>query len=164
MQTTTRAECLSRLLRFGLLVLAVAGTGNGFASPTDGVPAHFSRTPLSIETAHGRREFDVQLAQSDAEQELGLMWVRILPVDQGMIFPMDPPRIASFWMKNTYIALDLLFVDKNRRIACIETGVPLTPDIVTCAKPASAVLEIAGGQAAAQRIRVGDRVIWTTPH
>jgi hypothetical protein len=164
MQTITHHESLIRLLRLSLWVLAVAGTGNGFASPTDGVPAHFSRAPLTIETAHGRREFDVQLAQSDTEQELGLMWVRILPVDQGMIFPMDPPRIASFWMKNTYIALDLLFLDKNRRIACIKTGVPLTPDIVTCAEPVSAVLEIAGGQAAAQRIRVGDRVIWGPPH
>jgi uncharacterized membrane protein (UPF0127 family) len=88
------------------------------------------------------------------------MWVRILPVDQGMIFPMEPPRIASFWMKNTYIALDLIFLDKNGRIACIQTGVPLTLDIVTCAEPASAVLEIAGGQASAQHIRVGDKVAW----
>ena len=159
MQTIRRAETWGKLLRAGILaVTAVAGSA--LASPTDGVPAQFAHAQLQIETARGRRSFDVQVARSDAEQELGLMWVRILPVDQGMIFPMDPPRIASFWMKNTYIALDLLFLDKNGRIACIHTGIPLTLDIVTCAEPASGVLEIAGGQASAQRIRVGDRVVW----
>jgi len=81
-----------------------------------------------------------------------------------MIFPMDPPRIASFWMKNTYIPLDLLFLDRNHRIACIRTGVPLTLDIVTCSEPAGAVLEIAGGQAIAQHIRVGDKVSWSASH
>ena len=161
MQSITRAEARARRLALIGFLLAAA-VGSAFASPTDGVPAHFARASLRIETAHGRRNFDVQVAQSDAEQELGLMWVRILPVDQGMIFPMQPPRIASFWMMNTYIALDLIFLDKSGRIACIQTGVPLTLDIVTCAEPASAVLEIAGGQAAAQRIRVGDRVMWST--
>jgi len=157
MQKITRARALTRALAF--LVLATAA-GGGFASPTDGVPAQFAHAAIKIETARGRREFDVQVAQSDAEQELGLMWVRILPVDQGMIFPMNPPRVASFWMKNTYIPLDLLFLDRQGRIACIQTGTPLTLDIVTCAEPASAVLEIAGGQASAQRIRVGDKVSW----
>jgi uncharacterized membrane protein (UPF0127 family) len=149
---------LKRSLAVLVAVMAIAASA--WASPTDGVPAQFRHAPLRIETAHGPRDFDVQVAQSDAEQELGLMWVRILPVDQGMIFPMEPPRIASFWMKNTYIALDLLFLDRKGHIACIRTGVPLALDIVTCAEPASAVLEIAGGQASAQHIRVGDKVIW----
>jgi uncharacterized membrane protein (UPF0127 family) len=161
MQTIRRAEAAGRLFLAGLLIVA-AIAGTALASPTDGIPAHFSHAQLQIETARGKRSFDVQVARSDAEQELGLMWVRILPVDQGMIFPMDPPRIASFWMKNTYIALDLLFLDKNGRIACIQPGVPLTLDVVTCAEPASGVLEIAGGQASAQRIKVGDRVIWAS--
>lgn len=147
-----------------ILITLTAAAGAVRASPSDGVPAHFARAALKIETARGPRDFDVQVAQSDAEQELGLMWVRILPVDQGMIFPMDPPRVATFWMKNTYIALDLLFLDRNGRIACIRTGAPLTLDIVTCSEPAGAVLEIAGGQAIAQRIRVGDQVTWGTSH
>lgn len=150
-------------LRLALVTLTAAA-GAAWASPTDGVPAHFAHAVLRIETARGHRDFDVQVAQSDAEQELGLMWVRILPVDQGMIFPMDPPRIASFWMKNTYIPLDLLFLDRNGRIACIRTGAPLTLDILTCPVPAGAVLEIAAGEAAAQHIRVGDRVTWGAAH
>jgi|HubBroStandDraft_2_1064218.scaffolds.fasta_scaffold574217_2 uncharacterized membrane protein (UPF0127 family) len=163
MHSISRAESILKQGLFALTAL-VAGMSGAWASPTDGVPAQFEHTPLRIETAHGERKFDVQLAQSDAQQELGLMWVRILPVDQGMIFPMSPPRIASFWMKNTYIALDLLFLDSKGQIACIRTGVPLSLDIVTCSEPASGVLEIAGGQANAQRIRVGDKVVWGAPH
>jgi uncharacterized membrane protein (UPF0127 family) len=164
MATSIRADTPGQLLRLLWLLLAAAVAGSCYANPADGVPAHFGHAALKIETAHGRREFDVQVARSDAEQELGLMWVRILPVDQGMIFPMAPPRIASFWMKNTYIGLDLLFLDRYGRIACIETGAPLTLDIVTCPEPASAVLEIAAGQASAQRIRVGDKVTWSATH
>jgi uncharacterized membrane protein (UPF0127 family) len=163
MLSTNRSSSANRFTRLALLTLTAAA-GAVQASPTDGVPAHFSHADLKIETARGQRDFDVQVAQSDAEQELGLMWVRILPVDQGMIFPMDPPRVASFWMKNTYISLDLLFLDRNHRIACIRTGVPLTLDIVTCPEPAGAVLEIAAGQALAQHIRVGDKVTWGAPH
>jgi uncharacterized protein len=163
MPTINRSEPVRRLLALALLVLGAAA-GSSFGSPSDGVPAHFAHAALKIETAHGPRTFDVQVARSDAEQELGLMWVRILPVDQGMVFPMDPPRIASFWMKNTYIPLDLLYLDRQGRIACIHTGAPLTLDILTCAEPASAVLEIAGGQASAQHIRVGDKVSWAAPH
>jgi hypothetical protein len=163
MPSINRPSALKWIARLALVTLtAVAGAVQ--ATPADGIPAHFAHADLKIETARGQRDFDVQLAQSDAEQELGLMWVRILPVAQGMIFPMDPPRIASFWMKNTYIPLDLLFLDRNHRIACIRTGVPLTLDIVTCSEPAGAVLEIAGGQAIAQHIRVGDKVSWSASH
>ena len=143
-----------------LAALALCVAGPGWSSPSDGVPAQFMHASLHIETSTGRRDFDVQVAASSEEQELGLMWVRILPVNQGMIFPMDPPRLASFWMKNTYIPLDMLFLDRRGRVACIRTAVPLTLDNVTCPEVAGAVLEIAGGQAAEQHIRVGDRVSW----
>jgi len=103
--------------------------------------------------------FDTQIATTPEEQELGLMYVRIFPVDQAMIFPMEPARIAQFWMKNTFIALDLLFIDEHGKIACIRPGVPQSLDLISCPTVARAVLEIGGGQAAARHIKVGDRVV-----
>ena len=126
---------------------------------TAGEPANFARTTVKIQTAAGAQVFDTQVATTPEEQELGLMYVRIFPIDQAMIFPMQPPRIAQFWMKNTYIALDLLFIDEHGKIACIRPGVPQSVDLISCPTEAAAVLEIGGGHAAARHIKVGDRVV-----
>jgi uncharacterized protein len=124
-----------------------------------GEPAHFARTTVRIQTAVGAQVFETQIATTPEEQELGLMYVRIFPVDQAMIFPMQPPRIAQFWMKNTFIPLDLLFIDEHGKVACIRPGVPQSLDLISCPTEAKAVLEIGGGQAAARHIKVGDRVV-----
>src|SRR5690606_11790341 len=62
---------------------------------------------LSIATAGGRRTFRVEMARTEAEQERGLMFRTELAADRGMLFPYDPPTPVSFWMKNTYIPLDM---------------------------------------------------------
>jgi uncharacterized protein len=124
-----------------------------------GQPANFARTTVKVLAASGVQVFDTQIARTPEEQELGLMYVRIFPIDQAMIFPMQPPRIAQFWMKNTYIALDLLFIDEHGKIACIRPGVPQSVDLISCPTEAKAVLEIGGGQAAARHIKVGNRVV-----
>jgi uncharacterized protein len=136
-----------------LLVLLTAAAGQ---------PANFVRTTVKIQTVAGAQVFDTQIATTSEEQELGLMYVRIFPVDQAMIFPMQPPRIAQFWMKNTFIPLDLLFIDEHGKIACIRPGMPQSLDLISCPTEARAVLEIGGGQAAARHIKVGDRVIYAT--
>jgi uncharacterized membrane protein (UPF0127 family) len=132
--------------------------------------------PLTIHSATGNHVFTVQVAATPEQQEQGLMFYRSLAPDQGMIFPYDPPQQVSFWMKNTLIPLDMVFIRADGTIARITTAKPLE-SIEHCpageaadqclatfpaGEPVAAVLEIRGGRAAELGIRPGDRVDW--PH
>jgi uncharacterized membrane protein (UPF0127 family) len=118
--------------------------------------------PLTVRTAAGvEHRFTVEVARTAEEQAQGLMNRSSLAPDRGMIFPMDPPRQASFWMKNTLIPLDIIFVRADGTIANIaENTVPLSLDPVVSVEPVSAVLELAGGRTAELGIKAGDRVTW----
>jgi uncharacterized protein len=116
--------------------------------------------PLTIRSATGAHHFTVQLAATPGEQEHGLMFVRSLPGDRGMIFPFEPPQEASFWMKNTLIPLDLIFIRTDGTIARIVTAKPLDETPVGAGELVGAVLEIRGGRAAELGIRAGDKVEW----
>jgi uncharacterized protein len=117
--------------------------------------------PLSIRTAKGERQFKVEVARSSDEQARGLMFRESLAANAGMIFPMIPPREASFWMKNTLIPLDMIFIRTDGSIARIEPDTtPQSLEPVSSGEPIGAVLEIAGGQAAKQGIAEGDKVTW----
>jgi uncharacterized membrane protein (UPF0127 family) len=84
-----------------------------------------------------------------------------LAPDRGMVFPFDPPRDASFWMKNTLIPLDMIFVRSDGTIANIATNtVPLSLDPVYSEGQVGAVLEIAGGRSDELGIKAGDKVAW----
>ena len=117
--------------------------------------------PLSIATKGRPRRFRVEVAATPDQQETGLMYRRTMPADHGMIFPMNPPRPASFWMKNTYLPLDIIFIGPDKRIIRIaENAVPLSLDLIDCPQPAAAVLELNAGAVRAEGIAVGDRVSW----
>jgi uncharacterized membrane protein (UPF0127 family) len=116
--------------------------------------------PLTIHSATGDHKFTVQVAATPEQQEHGLMFYRSLPGDQGMIFPYDPPQAVSFWMKNTLIPLDMLFIRADGTIARIATAKPLDETPVPSGVPIAAVLEIRGGRAAELGIREGDKVDW----
>ena len=120
------------------------------------------QVPLSIRTAAGaEHRFTVEVARTAQEQAQGLMNRQSLGPDQGMIFPMSPPREASFWMKNTLIPLDIIFVRADGTIARIEQNtVPLSLEPVMSFEPVAAVLELAGGRTAELGIQAGDWVSW----
>lgn len=108
-----------------------------------------------------RFHFDVWVADTPARSEQGLMFVRDLPADRGMVFPFEPPRAVNFWMKNTYIELDLLFIGADGRVAKITSrAAPLRLDLLSSDVPVGAVLELRGGEAGLLGIKVGDRVSW----
>ena len=89
------------------------------------------------------------------------MFVRDLPASEGMIFPQDSPQVAHFWMKNTYIPLDMVFIGEDHRIAqIIANAHPFSLDVLSSEVPVIAVLEIRGGEAQQLGMRVGDRVSW----
>ena len=122
---------------------------------------HFPRTSLEIAAQGHRDEFRIWIADTPQRQEQGLMFVRDLPARQGMLFPQDSPQVAHFWMKNTYIPLDMVFVGEDGRIAkIIANAHPFSLDVLSSDVPVVAVLEIRGGEAALLGIRVGDRVSW----
>jgi len=115
----------------------------------------------SAAPAPRRFHFDVWVADTPERSEQGLMFVRDLPADQGMVFPLKPVRVATFWMKNTYIELDMLFIAADGRIAkIIERARPLRLDILSSDVPVGAVLELRGGEAGLLGLKVGDQVSW----
>ncbi|MGH6659534.1 MAG: DUF192 domain-containing protein [Sphingomicrobium sp.] len=117
--------------------------------------------PLTIRSAGGTHRFTVEVARAAKEQEIGLMFRHGLAPDAGMIFPYPTERPVAFWMKNTYISLDLIFIRADGRIARIaENSVPRSLDLIHSGEPVATVLEIAGGRSAELGLRPGDLVAW----
>ena len=88
------------------------------------------------------------------------MFRKTLPPDRGMIFPYDPPQDVSFWMKNTLIPLDIIYIRANGTIARIVNAQPMDITPLPSGEPVALVLEIRGGRAAELGIREGDKVSW----
>ncbi|MGH8295986.1 MAG: DUF192 domain-containing protein [Steroidobacteraceae bacterium] len=125
---------------------------------------HFPRTTLDIVSHGHRHRFEVWIANTTERQEQGLMFVRDLPANEGMLFPQSSPQVAHFWMKNTFIPLDMVFVGEDNRIAkIIANAKPFSLAVLSSDVPVIAVLEIGGGVAKPLGIHVGDRVSWKKP-
>jgi len=123
--------------------------------------AGLERVPLEIRSGVRVHRFIVEVARSPDEQARGMMFREEIGPQQGMIFPLSPPRVASFWMRNTLIPLDMLFVRQDGTIARIAANtVPHSEIPVTSGEPVAAVLELGGGRAEALGIEEGDRVSW----
>ncbi len=117
--------------------------------------------PLVIRTNGTSHRFSVEVALTAQDQAKGLMFRKELARDSGMLFPMFPPRTASFWMENTLIPLDMLFIRTDGTIAFIQANaVPYSREPVSAGVPVAAVLELPGGRAAELGIHEGDRVAW----
>jgi uncharacterized membrane protein (UPF0127 family) len=115
--------------------------------------------PLEIATARGTVKFEVELADSPAEQQQGLMWRGSMPADHGMIFDFGQADARSFWMKNTYIPLDIIFIrDDGRILSVAQNTTPLSEAPVPSFGAARAVLEINAGLSEKLGIAPGNRV------
>ena len=115
---------------------------------------------LTIESSNGVHRFDVEVARTFEQQETGMMFRHGVPANSGMLFPYDPPQDVAFWMKNTLVPLDMIFIRSNGTIARIATAKALDLTGVPSGEPVAAVLEIRGGRAAELGIAPGDRVNW----
>jgi uncharacterized protein len=118
--------------------------------------------PLTIRTSSATHQFTVEVAATPDQQERGLMFRRSLGPDRGMIFPYEPPQDVSFWMKNTLIPLDIIFIRTDGTIVRITHAKALDESPLPAGEPVSAVLEIRGGRAAELGIKEGDVASW--PH
>jgi uncharacterized protein len=161
---------LKRFLIAGLAAAAVlAGcqsapaTENAAAAPAAArtAPSGLDLVRLTVAGRGRRHDFTVEVARTEPQQAQGLMHRRSLAADAGMLFPFDPPRPAAFWMRNTLIPLDMIFVRPDGTIARIAANtVPMSEELVGVEEPVTAVLELRGGRAAQLGIQAGDRVSW----
>jgi uncharacterized membrane protein (UPF0127 family) len=147
-------------LRSWLLVVLIAVVGL-FAGPQLRAQlATFPKSELTIETAGGKHRFAIEEAKTPQQMQQGLMYRREMAANAGMLFEFPRLQTASFWMKNTLIPLDMLFIAPDGTIADLhERAVPQTLDSIDSDRPVMAVLELNGGTVAKLGIKRGDHVI-----
>lgn len=107
----------------------------------------------------GQARFSVEIADDPEEQARGLMFRETLPLSHGMLFLYESPRSVAFWMENTLIPLDMLFIGPDGRVARIhENAIPKDRTVINGGRGIQAVLEINGGLARKIGIEVGSAV------
>jgi len=144
---------LVRPFAIAVLVLGLLGLGARAQLVT------FDVATLTIDTKGGPRHFSVEMALTPQQQEQGLMYRRSLAPNAGMLFVLPKIETATFWMKNTLIPLDMLFIAADGHVADIhERAVPLSEALIPSREPVRAVLELNGGTVARLGIRTGDIV------
>jgi len=134
-------------------VLTIAAAQDATIEPIDfGVPE-----ALSIESEGSTHNFSVEIADNDEEQARGLMYRDNLAADKGMLFEFAEPKVATIWMKNTGIPLDIIFVRSNGKILKIEhSATPYSLRSASSEGTVAAVVELAGGRALELGILPGD--------
>ncbi len=143
------------------LALMMAMPMAACARDSDAQSESAATIPLTIEAGGKTHSFNVEVARTSEEQARGLMFRTSLPADGGMIFPFPKPRIASFWMKNTLIPLDMIFIRADGSIDRIaENSIPESLDPVVSGGEVAAVLELAGGTAAKLGLDEDATVSW----
>jgi len=147
-----------------MLTPLLAGACRAETAPPTSSPASVAAPPagsetLTIDTARGPVTFTVEIADDEAEREQGLMYRTSLGPNAGMLFEWTVPAQRAFWMKNTYIPLDIIYIGFNGRILSIAAmAEPFSEEPIPSQGAALGVLEIAGGRAAELGIDIGDQV------
>jgi len=114
---------------------------------------------IEIVTRTGVHAFSVELATNAAERAVGLMYRKQLPEGHGMLFDFHEDQPVQFWMHNTYISLDMIFIAGDGRVVHVaENAKPMSDDLIPSGRPARAVLEVIAGTARKFGIAPGDRV------
>jgi len=144
------------------LYLAAAALAAACANTPTPTPDAFRTLPqaeIEVATAVGTHRFRVWIAADDRSRTRGLMFVREMPADRGMLFIFQVPQPAAFWMKDTYLPLDLIFIDPLGRVLNIARDArPFSLAPIESDGPVIAVLELSAGTAARIGLAPGDRV------
>ncbi|MFB6454355.1 DUF192 domain-containing protein [Chitinophaga sp. Hz27] len=170
-------------LHLKLLLLAGMYTAGCNSSPSQQQAADTTNAPVSVETvetsngstfkkqgtlafvsksgADTLRKIDIQLAQTDQQREDGLMYRRSMTDEQGMLFIFPDLEERSFWMKNTYISLDIIYIDDKMEIVSVQKyATPLSEQSLPSFKKAQYVLEVNGGFVDKYHIAYGDKIAY----
>ena len=161
------------VMALGLLAACSPGEGATASAQAPAAAAQNARHPVSglavidlvVERGTTKLPFKVELAASPEAQSKGLMFRDKLADNEGMLFPSEVPEPRSFWMKNTPLSLDIIFVGSDGRISNIAANtVPYSLDSVPSDGFAIAVLELRAGRAKELGIVPGDKVTWVIPN
>lgn len=154
----------SQKFRFLVMGLSVGLVGlSSFCAAEEITQA---QAPLPIQTltikaqnGHANR-FEVEVARTDKEQEIGEMFRKNIPANRGMLFIWSYPREVAMWMKNTYVPLDMLFIDEKNHICSIEENtVPMSEAVIRSHCVTASVLEVPAGTSEKLGLIVGDEVM-----
>ena len=141
------------------LVLAFAAPLAAMVPAKSAPPVVYLPTIKLTLTARGKPHvYTVEVARSSDQQARGLMYRRTMARNHGMIFPMQPPRPASFWMENTYLPLDIVFIGAGNEVLNVVHGQPLSEDQLNSLGTTIGVLELNAGEAARIGLKPGDKV------
>jgi uncharacterized membrane protein (UPF0127 family) len=141
-----------------LLAAAVAASALGTRPPAQLRDLPQSR--VQVLTDSGKHRFKVWIAATEESQQRGLMFVRALPPQHGLLFLFPEPRYTSFWMKDTFLALDIVFIAADGRVVRIVAGAtPQSLEPMDSGAPVKAALEVVAGTAARIGLKPGDRVL-----
>jgi uncharacterized membrane protein (UPF0127 family) len=136
----------------GLLALVLLAQASGIAAGTG---------TLVLKTETGDHNFNIELATTDQERALGLMFRRSLPENGGMLFLYDRPQPADMWMKNTLIPLDMVFISADGTVHRIESNAePFSMAVIPSEGAVAGVLELNAGEADKIGLKRGDKVIY----
>ncbi|MEI7608940.1 MAG: DUF192 domain-containing protein [Rhodospirillaceae bacterium] len=151
---------ISRVALLLLLLLAAPARADSSG------PVVFGRSEVAIATqAGGSFRFAIEVAETPDQLHQGLMFRDSMADDAGMLFLLEKEDIASFWMRNTFLPLDMLFIARNGRITDIHrNAAPGSTAIISSTVPVVAVLEVNAGITARLGIHTGDRVIHSAFH
>lgn len=116
--------------------------------------------PVTVTTSTGTHVFQTEVAATKEQQNQGMMFRNEMGADEAMLFPYDAPEPLGFWMRNTVLPLDIIFIDENRTIINIEDGIPYNEETVYSERDGIAVLELIGGRSEELGIQPGDSVEW----
>lgn len=142
-----------------LLLHGVAGHAQTETPPLEELSA-FPHTTLTISGSGGTHQFSLWVANTPAREEQGLMFVRELPADKGMVFSEPQPKVWNMWMKNTYVPLDMLFVGADGHVVKIAHAIPHDESTVSSEVPVNGIIELQGGISDTLHIKVGDLAKW----
>jgi len=123
----------------------------------------FGRTQIMVNTSNDCIKFDVYVANTSKQRAQGLMFIRSMGANEGMIFAYDSAAEISMWMKNTLISLDMLFFDAQLKIVSIhKNATPESTDIISSNAVVNGVIELNGGSADRMGISIGDQIVIPT--
>ncbi len=153
LQLPGRAAVQAALFSF-LVVLAMASMLTAAVAQ-----ATFRKDKLTLRTSSGEHVIAIEIASTNEEKSLGLMFRPSVPPNTGMLFPYDRPQELTMWMRNTYASLDMIFIKADGVVHRIEYSTePMSERIISSRGAVTAVLELAAGEAKRLNVMPGDRV------
>ncbi len=138
----------------GLVGVLLAACGQADANQPQQLPVK----PLEIHTSDGVQRLNVEVADDEKEREVGLMFRKSMPDDVGMLFVWPDIAMRSFWMRNTYIPLDLIYIQRGKIVRIIPWAKPFDETGLPSGEPVDVVLEVNGGWTARRGVSVGHTV------